>query len=160
MVKRIFPDRFDNEYTGLRIAIWLLILFVAVKLIIGFNTIFNTRSVATGGDGLTVDSMSASGAETVLMMMTLVSLGQLILAAQSLVILVRYRSMIPFIYLVLLTEHAVRRALILRADIERTEETPVGAYINLALLALLVIGFLLSLVQRRRSAVAPSQLAK
>jgi hypothetical protein len=155
MLNRIFPKQFDNDYQGLRPAIWLLIAFVAVKLVIGVNTIFNTQSVATGGDGLTVDSMSASGAQTVLMMMTLVSLCQLILAAQSIIVLVRYRAMIPFMYLVLLSEHLLRRALILRADVARTEETPVGAYINLGLLAVLILGFLLSLVRARKSSERP-----
>lgn len=149
MIDRILPRQFDNNYGGHRLAIWLLIGFVTLKLIIGTNTILNTRSVATGGDGLPLDAMSATAAQTVLMMSSLLALCQLVLAAQTLVVLIRYRAMIPFIYLLLLAEHAIRRALILAHDVPRSEETPVGAYINLGLLAVLVVGFMLSLLKRR-----------
>ena len=52
VLERLLPVRIDNHFRGNRAALWLLGLHVALKLIMSLNSIFNTRSVATGADGL------------------------------------------------------------------------------------------------------------
>lgn len=60
--------------------------------------------------------------------------------------------MIPLLFLAFLTEHALRRALVMLNPIERAAGTPVGVYVNLALAAVLVTGLLLSVWTRRKHA--------
>jgi hypothetical protein len=61
--------------------------------------------------------------------------------------LARYRGMIPFLFVLLLLEHAARRWILLVRPIARTG-TPPGLYINVALLAIMVVGLVLSLRAR------------
>jgi hypothetical protein len=149
MLGRLLPQPADNSFTGYRAALWLLGLYVALKLIMGFNSIFNTASVAAGADGIALDSFGAAAAREVLTLFALTSLGQLTLALVALAILVRYRALVPFIYLVLIGEHLARRAIVHSHALARTDTASIGLYINLGLLALLLLGLALSLLRAR-----------
>ncbi len=149
MLRRLFPPQFDNRFQGPRLALWLLGLFVAVKLVMSVNSILNTASVAAGADGFPLESYGADGARAVLMLFALGSVDQLMLALLGLAALIRYRAMVPFVYLVLLVDQIARRALVQAHDAERASQMPAGiSYFLIALLALLAIGLALSLLGR------------
>jgi hypothetical protein len=59
---------------------------------------------------------------------------------------------VPFLYLVLLADQVVRRVIALANPVARTDAASAGVWINLALLALLLVGFGLSLWSRPRGA--------
>lgn len=147
MLGRLLPKQIDNRFDGYRAALWLLGLLVALKIVMSTNSILNTASVAVGGDGIPLDSFGPAAARTVLMLFASMSLGHLILALVALASLIRWRSFVPFIYLLLIVEHLGRRFIVQSYAVARTESTPVGVYVNYALLALLVLGFMLSLVR-------------
>jgi hypothetical protein len=150
MLNRLFPKQVDNRFDGHRAALWLLGLFIALKLVMSINSILNTASVATGGDGLPLDRFDPAAARTVLMLFALTSLGQLTLAVIALTTLIRYRALVPLIYLVLLSEQLARRLIVQAHAVARTESTPVGWYVNFGLLALLTLGLMLSLLPTGR----------
>jgi len=155
MLHRLFPARADNTFHGYRAALWLLGIVVALKLVMGVNSILNTESVAAGADGLPLDSFGPEAARTVLMLFALTSLGQLMLAVIALITLVRYRALVPLIYAVLLGEHLVRRFIVQSYEVARTEGISAGGYVNPGLLTLLAVGLVLSLIPGRRGVDAP-----
>lgn len=161
MLERIFPKRIDNTFSGHRLAIWLLVPVIVVKGGMGGNSLFNTRVVATSADGIPVDSYGAAGAEAVLAFFALWGLFTLFLAIEGALVLVRWRTLIPFAYLLFLVEHLTRKAIFLihpvaTAGAQQTglAGLSVGAAINYGLLGLLAIGFVLSLLPRQAPAVA------
>lgn len=149
MLNRLFPKQVDNRFDGIRAALWLLGLFIALKLVMSVNSILNTASVATGADGIPLDSFGPAAAREVLKLFALTSLGQLALAVIALVTLIRYRALVPFIYLVLIGEFLARRFIVQSYAVARTESTPVGWYVNMGLLTLLTVGLMLSLIPSR-----------
>jgi hypothetical protein len=151
MFSRIFPKQFDNNFRGDPLAIWLFGLVVLVKGLQGANSIIMTRSVATGPDGIPLDSFGAAGAEAVLSLFALLGMYLLILPLQSFVVLIRYRTMIPLMYLFLIVTQVGSRVLQWVHPIERSSTLPYGIIINLVILAVTVLGFVLSL-QNRKSA--------
>ena len=157
MLNRLFPRQVDNGFDGHRAALWLLGLYVALKLVMGFNSIFNTALVAGGADGIPLDSFGPAAAREVLILFALTSLGQLTLAVIALTTLIRYRALVPFIYLVLLGESLARRFIVMSHEVARTGSVPAGWYINFGLLALLVLGLVLSLIPSRRRASTDAQ---
>ncbi len=145
MLRRLFPVRLDNAgYRGRVAALWLFALFLVLKAIMGVNGAINARSIATG-DGIRLDGLGAGAAETILLLFRSLSLAQLPLVAIGAAALWRWRAMVPFLSLVLLAEQLVRRLAAPANAIARTEAGAVGMWINLALLALLVAGLVLSL---------------
>jgi hypothetical protein len=152
MFSRIFPERVDNaSYRGHRLAIWLFIPITILRLMMGVNCIFFTRFVATG-DGIPLVTYSAASAETVVSLFALLGLSNLLLALQGIVVLSRYRAMIPFMYLVLLIDYFGSKALLLVYPIARSGAATIGTLsiptaISLAILAMTLIGFVLSLLR-------------
>jgi hypothetical protein len=145
----LFPVRLDNEgYRGRVAALWLFGLFLLLRLIMGVNGAMNTSTIAAG-DGLRLDQ---GGAETILLLFRNVSLSNLPLVAIGAVALWRWRAMVPFLYLVLLADQVVRRVIALANPVARTDAASAGVWINLGLLALLLVGFGLSLWNRPRGA--------
>ena len=152
MLSRIFPKQIDNNYRGHRLAIWLFALVVLLKATQGVESIVNTRSVVTTADGISLDGFSAAGADVVVALFALLGLYLLVIPLQSVVVLIRYRAMIPFMYLLLLIVYAGNRVVLLMHPIVRSADTsmgfaghPIGFYVNLAILAMTLIGFVLSL---------------
>ena len=144
MLDRLLPARIDNNFRGHRAALWLLGVHIALKLIMSLNSIFNTGSVATGADGLRLDTLPPDSVQELLLLFALVAVGQLFLTLVALLALVRYRAMVPLVFVMLLLEQLCRRVLILNYAVPR-DGTPVGTYISYGLMAILFVGLVLSL---------------
>lgn len=69
---------------------------------------------------------------------------QLVLGLSCLVVLLRYRSLVPPAFLALLLEQAGRKLLQLHWPIKRIGSPP-DTYLNAALLGIMALGFVLSL---------------
>ena len=147
MLNQIFPQRIDNTYRGHPIAIWLFVPVVVVKTGIALGTIFNGRGVAQSADGIPLDSFGADAGEAVVTLFALWGLSQLVFSMLGALALIRYRAMIPFMFVLFLLEHLARRWILLVKPIARTG-TPPGMYINLVLLVLMIVGLALSLRSR------------
>lgn len=152
MLRRLFPVRLDNEgYRGQVAALWLFAVFLFIRAAMGINGSINTRSVATGADGIVVEGLGAAAAETILSLFRSLSLAQLPLVAIGVFALWRWRAMVPFLFLVLFADQLVRRLVALASPVARTDAASIGTWINLAILALLFIGLVLSLWSRPAS---------
>src|SRR5438105_1179417 len=113
MLGRVFPTQFDNTYRGHWLAIWILVPVVLLELVISVNSIILTRMVAMGADGIPLDRFSAEAATTVISLIVLLGFSRLLLALLGVMALIRYRAMIPFIYLLLLVLQLGSKALLL-----------------------------------------------
>ncbi|HYJ83904.1 MAG TPA: hypothetical protein VEW26_13815 [Allosphingosinicella sp.] len=151
MLDRLFPKQVDNRFDGRRSALWLLGLLIALKLVVSLNSIFNTALVAQGADGIPLDSYGPAAAREVVTLFALVALGQLILALVALAALIRWRSLVPFLYLVSLVEMVARRLIVETQGATQPAASPIAWYVTWGVLILLVLGLALSLIPARRS---------
>jgi len=147
MFNRLFPQRIDNTYRGYKAALWLFALTVLVKVGISLASIFNGRHAASSADGIPLDTFTPGGAQAVLSLFALLGNAQLMIGLLCIVVLVRYRAMIPLMFMLLLLEYLSRR-LILQFMPIATTTAPPGLFVNLALLAVMVVGLILSLLNR------------
>lgn len=150
MLDSIFPKRLDNHYRGHWLALVLLGLIVLMRLAMSLNSAFNAHAVATGADGLAIDTLAPDMALTVLRIFALLGFAGLLGALLAIVALVRYRAMVPLVFLLLLADALGRRGVaMLYAGEPSGGPTPIGFYINLGILAALVLGFVLSVLPIR-----------
>jgi len=149
MLDRIFPKQADNTYRGHRLALWLLVLIVLLKLAMSYGILFDTRHVIQTADSIALDSFDAPAQDAVVLIFRLLGVSHLLLALLGVVVLLRYRALIPFFYVVLLIEQIARKAIVLAFPIARTgvEYLPVDP--NLVFAAALAIGLVLSLQGKR-----------
>ena len=153
MFRRVFPKQFDNDYRGHRIGIWIFALVLLVETAIGVNSLFIPRNVATGADDIPIDKFGADGAGTVIALFALLELFRVLIALQGAIVLIRYRAMIPMMYVLLLILQLGSKAVLQVYPIARGS-TPMGAMgsaVVLFLLGAIIIGFVLSLLGTNRS---------
>ena len=149
MLQRIFPKQFDNNYRGLWTAVWLFVPLMLVKTLQGVESAINARETLVRADGIPVDQYASGAAETVVALFALLGMYVLIIPLQSLIVMVRYRSMIPFMYFCFIVVQIGARVLNTINPIARPEGPPIGFTVSLILFALTLIGFALSLQDRR-----------
>ena len=158
MIGRLFPAQIDNRLPGHRAALWLLGVYIALKLVMSINSILNTAAVASGADGIPLASFGPDAARMVLLLFALTALGQLALALLGILALVRYKAMVPLVLALLLAEHLARRLIVSSYATGNAPGSPIGFYINLGLGTLLGLALILSLVARpgdsRRASVS------
>jgi hypothetical protein len=142
MLDRLFPRVADNNYPGHRLGLWLFSLML-LKIPMGLNVMLNAPQVARKADGVPVDTFGASGAAAFLFAFSAWGLCQLVLGMLCLVVLARYRSLVPLAFLALLLEQLGRMALRFYWPIERVAAP--GAAINIALAGIMIAGCALSL---------------
>ena len=144
MLDKLLPRSVDNTYRGHRLGLWLLGLLVLMKGGIGLGTILNGRSAAISADGIPLDTFTAAGEQAFVALFAAWGLSQLMLNLIGLVVLVRYRALVPFMFVVLFLEHLIRKGIFQILPIPRTGMPP-GFFINLALVAVMAVGLALSL---------------
>ncbi len=151
MLKRIFPKQFSNEYHGHWLALVLLWIITGFKTIMAYNTAINTRYGAVNADGIPIDSYSAEAGIMVLNIFAKLGNMHFILVAISMMALIRYRSMVPLIYLILIYEYLSRRLLStiwMDTPFLQLATSTAGAIVQSLFLAM-IIGFVFSLWSRR-----------
>jgi hypothetical protein len=150
MLHQLLPERIDNTYRGHWLALWLFGGLVFMKGAIGLGTIFNGRSAAVSADGIPLDTFGPAGEQAFLAAFAAWGLAQLTINLLGVLALVRYRAMVPLMFTVLLLEHLSRKLIFWFLPIARSESPP-GFYINLALVAVMLVGLTLSLWNRNTS---------
>jgi hypothetical protein len=144
MLNRIFPLQFDNNYRGHKLALWIFVLLVLIKLGISLSAIFDGYNMARSADGIPIDTFTSEAADAVVSVTALLGLSHFLLAAICALALIRYRAMIPFMYVLFLVEYLAKKWILLAKPIVRTGTSP-STYVNVVLIALLVAGLFLSL---------------
>ena len=117
MFNQILPRQVDNTYRGYKVALWLFGLLVFMKAGISLGSIFNGYTAASSADGIPLDTFTPAGARAVVSLFALLGLSQLMICLLCVLVLVRYRAMVPFMF---------------------------AYFINLGLLALMIGGLALS----------------
>ena len=147
MLETLFPRAADNRYPGRRPGLWLFALML-LKIGMGLNVMLNAPTVARSADGVAVNTFAPPAAAAFSFVFAAWGLGQLVLGLACLVVLLRYRSLVPLAFLALLIEQLGRMLLRFYWPVERIAAAP-GTAINIALAAIMVAGFSISLWRPR-----------
>ena len=147
MNNNLFPRALDNAYQGRKLALWLLGALALLKGAMGLNSIVNGYQVATTADGVALSTFTPAGAATVLAFLALWGWSLLLLSLLGFLALVRYRAMVPLVFLLLLLEQLGRKLILTQLPIAQSGPSPAFS-INLVLMTLLVVGLVLSLLPR------------
>jgi hypothetical protein len=149
MFERVLPRSIDNEYRGQKVALWLLGLLALMRLVIGVNSIVNGYSVMTTADGIPLAAFPPAATQTLVALWALLGLTHFFTGALCMLVLIRYRGAVPFMFVLLLLQHLAGRVIGYFHPIARTGAPP-ASVINLTFLILMIVGLGLSLWPRRR----------
>ena len=146
----MFPKVINIDFKGKKFSLWVFGLITVLTLGRSLVHIFardgGAQSIAT----IPLDTYTEAGANTIVLMFSFWGLSQLLMGFLYVIALWKYRSLIPFLYLLLFIEYIGRILLGLWKPIALTGSAPggVGNYI-MAPLALLMM--ILSLRNSKKS---------
>ena len=147
MLSRLLPPLVNFTYTGSRISLWLLGVVLFLKLAIALGAIFNGHYAASVADGIPIDSYTPQGTQAFLLVFASLGVSQFILGVLGVLLLLKYRPLVPIFLLLLLIEYLARKGVNAYMPIERSGNAPGGA-INWGVFGVTLLAFVLSLRQR------------
>ena len=154
MLNRIFPQSVDNTYRGHKLALWFFGLLLLMHLAMSLNCIFNGYFVAASADGVPLDAFPPAAIQAVLSLFATWGVEHFFILLLGILVLIRYRSLIPFMFAFLLLEDLARKTALYLLPMTRTGAGP-GYLVNFLFLAFMGVGLALSLWNARSKNPAP-----
>lgn len=147
MFSKFFPKTIDNHYRGKPLAKWMFAAMTVLSISRAIAHIFlpdgGAQSIAT----IPLACFSPTAAEVVIGMFAYWGLSQLMLGLVYVLVLWRYQSLIPLMWLFVLVEWAGRLLLGFVKPIETTQTAP-GAIGNWVIPVLALLMLILSLREK------------
>ena len=136
---RVFPKQLDNSFRGNRIAVIVFALITVFTLARSCIHIFAPDGGASSIAGI---NTSVEGGSNVISMFAFWGLAQLLMGLVYLAVLLRYKSLIPFMYMLIIIEYS-GRVLIGMVKPLIVSHTPPGAIGDYILIPLTIMMLML-----------------
>jgi hypothetical protein len=150
MLNKIFPKTVDNNYKGSKIALYAFYLAVIVTIARSLAHIFlpdgGAQSIAT----MPLDTFSANAVNAVIFMFAYWGLSQLIMGIFYIIVALRYRSLVPLMYVFIFVEYLMRFIIGQYRPLSLVGTAP-GGVLNKIAIPLALIMLVLSLVGKGKS---------
>jgi hypothetical protein len=144
--EKILPAQADNTVRGGMLPV---VVFGVYAVISTIRSLIHLLAPDGGAGSIAGLDLTAAGAAGIVFAFGLWGSSQLVLAIMQLVVLFRYRSLIPLMYLLLILETLLRN-LVGVIKPATFAHTPPGALLNTIILPLAVLMILLSLWERQK----------
>ena len=145
---KLFPQLITNRYCGAPVAKWVFVLLTVITIGRSLAHIFLPDGGANSIATIPLDRFTPNGEATVVQIFALWGLSQLLFGLLYIVVLWRYQSFIPLMYLFILVEYAGRLLLAFAKPIV-TDGTAPGAIGNFVLIPLALLMLILSLREEK-----------
>ncbi|HXP52936.1 MAG TPA: hypothetical protein VN922_23530, partial [Bacteroidia bacterium] len=105
MLNKIFPKSADNNYTGSKIALYV---FLLIALVGAVRSCIHFLAPDGGAGSIAGMDLSVAGADGIIFAFSLWGSAQLLYAIIQLVVFFRYKTLIPFMYILIAFETIMR----------------------------------------------------
>lgn len=145
--EKIFPKNANNDYKGNKLAAYVFLLLAVIGTV---RSCIHFLAHDGGAGTIAGMDLSVAGADGIIFAFSLWGSSQLLYAIIQLVVFFRYRTLIPFMYILMLCETAMRM-FIGHIKPVHFAHTPPGEILNHIMIPLTIIMFLLSLWHREKA---------
>jgi hypothetical protein len=142
----LLPPVVDNTIRGIRFPVYFFMLVATLSTVRSCIHLL----APDGGAGSIAGMDLSAGGPGIVFSFALWGSAQLIYAFIQLVVAFRYRSLVPFMYVLLFVE-ALLRMLVGHIKPVTFSHTPPGAYVNYVMLPLAALMLILSFITRHRT---------
>ena len=144
MWNKVLPEFVDNNYRGHKIALWFFYLVTVVTIVRSCIHIFKNDGGAQSIATIPLDNYTIGGAQAVIFIFAYWGLSQLMIGLLQGIVALKYKSLIPLMYVFLFFEYICRIGISFFKSLETTGQAPAGIA-NLVLPIVCLIMFLLSI---------------
>ncbi len=131
----LFPPQVDNTILGTKIPFYLFAIYAIISTV---RSVIHLLAPDGGAGSIAGLDLSVAGAEGIIFAFALWGSSQLLFALIQLLVVIRYRSLVPLMYVMLILEILLRE-LVGRMKPVTFAHTPPGAIGNQLLLPLAII---------------------
>jgi hypothetical protein len=143
----LLPSKIDNTIRGWKLPVYVFALYAIISTVRSFIHLLS----ADGGAGTIAGmDLTVAGADGIIFAFALWGSSQLLFAIIQLLVVFRYRSLVPFMYLMLILE-VLLRELVGHMKPVTFAHTPPGAIGNQLILPFAALMLVLSLWSARKS---------
>ena len=139
----LLPERVDNTYSGNALAFYV---FIMLTVMTTFRSLAHILLPDGGAESIATIDVDVEGGDAIVAMFAYWGLSQLILAVLYILSIVRYKSLVPLMYLTMVVEYTLRFVIGLAKPMEHSGTAP-GEVANVVLPLFTLIMLLLSLQQ-------------
>lgn len=147
MLRRLLPPIVDNHFRGHPAALWLFVPLVLMKLALGTAHMLRADGGAQSVSRMPLDAYPDGAAQNIVALMARMGLEQFLLGALFLVVLLRYRALIPLMYAVMVLHFVGARLVAAMKPLAVAGASGVGN-MHLLIAALAAVGLVASLAGR------------
>ena len=144
---RVLPERADNRFRGHVLALWLFVPLTLFKIALGTAHILRADGGAQSVSTMPLDTYPAGAAQNVIALMARMGTEQVLLGLLFLIVLLRYRALIPLMYLIAVVHYALAEAVASMKPLALAGASG-AATMHLIVGAASIVGLLLSLFGR------------
>lgn len=146
-MKKVLPDKITNDFKASKILIYIFSLITLVTIVRSLIHIFAIDGGAQSIAGFPIDTYSQEASKVVVLIFSVWGLSQLLMGILYLIVLLKYKSLIPLMYLFLFIEYAGRLLLGIYKSAESTHVVP-GSVANYLMIPISLVLFILCLRQK------------
>jgi hypothetical protein len=147
MLNRLLPPTIDNRYRGHPVGLWLFVPIALIKLSQSLTHLLKHDGGAQSISTIPLDTYSASAAQNIIGLFARLGLEQILLASIFLLVLIRYRALIPLMYALIVAHFIAARVVGQLKPLALAGTSSVSTpFLVLAILS--VVGLVLSLIGR------------
>ena len=153
----LLPEVADSKFKGNRIAYWVLWIYVFKSFFAGFVHMFALDGGAQSIGSVKLDSFTQGGADSVVTMFGLWGMEQFVIGLIVLVILWRYKSLIPLAWAIYAIEYSGRALSHVFTPGLVTEHTPPGVMVDTVLVPLAIAMLFFAIFTTKRDGFSTNQ---
>lgn len=147
MFERIFPQSFDNHYYGHTLAVWLLLPILMMRCVVALAPLFEQSA---NPQPWSSNSAEQAMALQIVLQHADLAASQLLIWAFGLLVLVRYRAMLPLLYTLMVFEACLQNWIVALQALNGSAANSLngsapGSLSDSILLLMTLFGFVLSL---------------
>jgi hypothetical protein len=148
MMKHLFPNSIDNDYKGNMAPMYLFYLVTAFTVVRSIIHLVSPDGGAQSIATIPLHLYSKDASDTIIHMFAEWGLSQLLFGLFYIAVLIKYKSLIPLMYLFLVLEYSTRLLLSFYKPFALEGQAP-GGIGNYVLVPLFILMFILSLKNNR-----------
>ena len=147
LIGRVFPAQIGNTFVGHWLALWLFGALILVRLAQMVAIFIDPGVVIRSADGILIETFNQPAQVAVASIFRMLGVLNILICLLGSLVILRYRAMVPIMYLVLIALFAGQKMISIAYPIPRAPDA-VGGIIVWTMFALTVIGFVLSVTYR------------
>ena len=148
MIKYLFPNSIDNDYKGNMAPMYLFYMVTTFTVVRSLIHIISPDGGAQSIATIPLHLYSKEASDTIIHMFAEWGLSQLLFGLFYIAVLIKYKSLIPLMYLFLVLEYSTRLLLSFYKPFALEGQAP-GGIGNYVLVPLFILMFILSLKNNR-----------